>query len=438
MSVKIVLIGAGSASFGYNALGDIFASDVLAGSTIMLHDINPDTLKTVEGFASQFVEQEGLPFTIQATTNRKEALQGADFCIISIEIGNRYELWEMDWKIPLQYGIRQVYGENGGPGGMFHALRIIPPILAICADIQAICPEAYVINLSNPMIRISHAVHTKFPDLRFIGLCHEVHSLVRHLPVLLDTPFKELEIKAGGLNHFSILVEASYKASGEDAYPDIRAKGSEYFATAPSYFGNAGERDLFLQILKRFDYLPITTDSHFGEYIHWAADVVDHQGILDFYHNYKHAMLQPEAPPMQRLEEGTRQRGDWHMITIIDGIVGDSGHTELAVNIPNDDLIPYLPANQMVEVPAVIDKHGVHGVKLEHYPQAFAGLLLNQCAVNDMTTDAILSKSKHKVMQALLLDPVVDKVQATEDMLDTILALQSPYLDYLQQAIESM
>lgn len=119
MKKTIVLIGAGSAQFGYGTIGDILQSKVLEGSHIVLHDINPNTLAVVEKTGRAFIEEHKLPFTISATTNRVEALQGADFIIISIEVGDRFVLWEQDWRIPQQYGVRQVYGENGGPGGLF-------------------------------------------------------------------------------------------------------------------------------------------------------------------------------------------------------------------------------------------------------------------------------------------------------------------------------
>ena len=192
MSQKVVLIGAGSANFGLGTMGDLLRSPVFAGSEICLHDINPVSLQRVEEFGRRYIERQNLPFTLTATTDRKEALRDATFCIISIEVGNRFELWEQDWMVPLQFGIRQVYGENGGPGGLFHALRIIPPILDICGDIRAICPEAWVLNFSNPMSRICTAVHRKYPDLKLIGLCHEAASLPEHLPHILGTPLQNL------------------------------------------------------------------------------------------------------------------------------------------------------------------------------------------------------------------------------------------------------
>ena len=422
MTNTIVLIGAGSAQFGLGTLGDIFKSKPLAGSSIVLHDINPQALRKVEDIARQFIQEHELPYTLSATTLRQDALRDATFCIISIEVGDRYKLWEQDWKVPLQYGIRQVFGENGGPGGLFHSLRIIPPILEICADISTICPDAYVFNFSNPMSRICTTVKRKYPDLRLIGLCHEVASLPMHLPRMLETPLSNLSFKAGGLNHFSVLLEVKYKDTGKDAYPDVRER-------APAYFKDMPERDLFREILNRFGYLPITTDSHFGEYIQWAHDVVDHKGILNFYAMYKAWCL--GQVPLSRIE-GTLEEEYWRVVPIMEGILTDSHHEELAVNVSNDGLIDNLPRDLVVEVPAIVDQDGVHGVKLGALPRGFAGLLCNQVAVHDLTAEAVLTGSREIALQALLVDPVVDSVRAAEQMLDTMLQLQARYLGYIR------
>jgi alpha-galactosidase len=420
MTSKIVLIGAGSVTFGLGTVGDILKSEALEGSTIVLHDINPQALSKVEAIAQRFIQDNALPFTLSATTSRAEALQEADFCIISIEVGDRFELWEQDWKIPLQVGVRQIFGENGGPGGLFHALRIIPPILEICDDIHEICPNAYVINFSNPMSRICLAIKRRYPQLKLIGLCHEVASLVWFLPSMLGAPFSNLSLKAGGLNHFSVLLEARYKDTGQDAYPDIRER-------APVFFTGLPERDLIMVILERFGYLPITSDSHFGEYIQWAHEVVDHKGILDFYAGYKAGSLQ--RVPESRVE-GTHEIEYWRVV--MEGILTDSGHEELAVDLPNDGLIDNLPQDLVVEVPAVIDKDGVHGVQLGALPKGIAGLLRNQVAVLDLTVEAVLQSSREVALQALLVDPVVDSLRAAEKILQTMLQVQKRYLDYLR------
>ena len=139
--MKIVLVGAGSAQFGFGTLGDIFQSKKLAGSEICLVDIDQGALDHVSGVAKRFISDHSLPFTLTATLDRTSVLAGADVVVISIEVGARFALWDEDWSLPQQYGIRQVYGENGGAGGVFHALRITPVIVAICDDVVRLAPD---------------------------------------------------------------------------------------------------------------------------------------------------------------------------------------------------------------------------------------------------------------------------------------------------------
>jgi len=448
MKQRIVLIGAGSAQFGYGTIGDILQSEVLTGSHIVLHDINPHTMAVVEQTTREFLVAHNLPFTVSATTDRAEALAGADFVIISIEVGDRFELWEQDWNIPQQYGIRQVYGENGGPGGLFHSLRVTPPILEICDDVERICPQATVFNFSNPMSRICTTVHRAHPDLKFIGLCHEISSLEKYLPIILDVPYDQLKVRAAGLNHFSAVLTAEYAATGEDAYPDIRAKAPAFFGAMPSlntaykYFKETGqwpdspddlatletepwpERRVFQVILEKFGLLPITSDSHFGEYIQWAYDITDHKGILDFYRFYKNYLTTVEP----KIELHRRER----VISIIEGILTDSGYEEPAVNIPNRGIIDDLPSWLVVEAPATVNKDGVHGIPMGRPPAGFLGLLMNQVAVHDLTAEAILKKSRAAALQALLVDPIVGQYRGLEEMLDTMIEYQKPWLGYLQ------
>jgi alpha-galactosidase len=170
--------------------------------------------------------------------------------------------------------------------------------------------------------------------------------------------------------------------------------------------------------------MPITSDSHFGEYIQWASDVTDHKGILDFYTFYKGwlAMVQPY------IERNLKER----VVPIIEGILTDAGYEEPAVNIPNDGLIKNLPDWIAVEVPAIVDKNGLHGVSLGELPHGFAGLLLNQAAVHDLTAEAVIHKSKASALQALLVDPVVNKVNHMEEMLETMIYYQEKWLGYLK------
>ncbi|MDE2675686.1 MAG: hypothetical protein OXH65_11315 [Paracoccaceae bacterium] len=448
---KIVLVGAGSIQFGAQLLGDIFQSKILTDSEIVFNDINPVAVEKTRKLAQEYIDANGLNHRVSVEMDLAEALKGADFVVIMIEIGDRFKLWDLDWKIPQQYGIQQVYGENGGPGGLFHSLRIIPAILDICQKVSDHAPEATVFNFSNPMSRICTTVHRKFPHLKFIGMCHEIASLERHLPEILEQPANNIFYRAGGLNHFSVLSEVDYTGSTSDVYQEILEKAPPYFATMPGYseIYNAAkvtgkdietegwmgidlshlsevrewsDRRLFALILKHFGVLPITTDSHFGEYISWAYDVSDHRGILDFYSYYRNYLGQGKAT----IKNEQRER----MVPIIEGILTDNKYEEPAVNIPNKGYIKNLPEWIVVEVPAIVDGSGISGIEL-NLPSGVLGLLTNQIGIHDLTAEAVLNKSKDLVIQALLVDPVVTSAGKIPEMVDHIIAEQKPWLDYL-------
>ncbi|MDD3942254.1 MAG: alpha-glucosidase [Sphaerochaetaceae bacterium] len=452
--MKLVLIGAGSAQFGLGTLGDLFQSMPMHGSEIMLVDINREALDDVLQKGRAFLEEHRLPFTLGATTDRREALSGADVVVISIEVGNRFRLWDEDWTIPQQYGFSQVYGENGGPGGVFHALRITPVIVSICDDVSELCPDAWVFNYSNPMSAITTTVLRKYPSLKFVGLCHEVLSLERYLPEMLGTPFGNLSLRSAGLNHFSVLVEASYRDTKADAYPDILAKAPAFFekeigysdilsyvmrtGQAPRTEGDSqrvvldvgrsakswSDRTLFRTILEEYRLLPITVDSHLGEYIQWAHDVADHKGIKDFYTLYQLQLSHVKPRIELRREE--------RLVLILEGILADSAYEEPAVNVMNNGLIPSLPGSIAVEVPAKVRRSGLEPIAFPSYPKGFAALLRNYCGVYDLLAEAVLTKKREYVIQALLANPVVDRHRPLHEMVDLMIERQRPYLDYLR------
>jgi len=451
--MKIVLVGAGSVQFGYGTLGDIFNSPTLAGSEITLLDINAAALDGVLKTATAFIGQHALKFTVNATTDRRAAFKKADFIISSIEVGNRFQLWDEDWKIPLQYGVHQVYGENGGPGGIFHSLRIGRVILDIMKDAMEICPDAWVFNYSNPMTAICTTVNRAYPQAKFVGMCHEIGWLGRWLPRMLGMKMEDLHFRAAGLNHFSCMLELKDRRNGRDLYPEVLKKANDFFLREPGYsdlldeFRRTGtldaaekydkgqsvqkssyewaDRRLVQFMLKNYQLLPITTDSHFGEYLSWAWDVVDHRGILDFYDVYK-VMLTQEARHDIRLETVER------VVPIIDGILGDAGYEESAVNIPNAGLIEDLPSWIAVEVPAIIDKKGVNGIPMPGVPKGYLGLLRSYTSVYDLTAEAIIQGKKSLVLQAMLANPVVHQAVHLEAMVDRMIDQQQKWLGYLK------
>jgi alpha-galactosidase len=293
-----------------------------------------------------------------------------------------------------------------------------------------------------------------FPDLKFTGLCHEIASLPRYLPAILGTTYENLDLVAGGLNHFSVLLKASYRDSGRDAYPDILAKAPAFFEKEPGYsdlwawlrktgatrrtegtlerfaqeVGRSSkpwaDRGLFRVILERFHLLPITWDSHFGEYIGWAHDVSDHRGIKDFYDLYRNMLATVEP----KIELKVHER----IAPIIEGIVTGSGQREEAVNVRNGALAPELPEWVAVEVPARIDAGGVRGEKLPPLPAGYAALLRSYTGVYDLTAEAVLHRSRDLAVQALLVNPVMNKARDAAELVDTMISLQPRWLGYLR------
>ena len=421
---KIVIIGAGSLQFGLGSVGNILASKTLEGTTICLHDINAGNLQLVHQAAQAAIEKKKVDFNLESTIDRGDALHHADFIINSIEVTPRFELWEHDYYIPLQYGNKQIMGENGGPGGLFHAVRVIPPILDICDDIMRTCPEALFINFSNPMSRICLAIKRKFPKLQFIGLCHEYQHFLPQVARLLDTPIANLETRGGGLNHFGVLLDVKYKDTGKDAYPEIREKGVDFFSTMVGYDGFK----LVASILEKFGYLPYTTDSHFGEYIHWAWEKADMPAVRQFYSAYKELLLQQRDQIVSKIQRGKGARlvkpDEENAIPIIEAMLSSDEHLEPSINIPNDGIITNLPSDLVVECPATISKDGIKGIHLGDLPKGIAALLRHQASVQDIAVESILQESKDLLMQALLVDPCVGTTRQAERILEHLLKVE--------------
>jgi len=429
---KIVIIGAGSLQFGLGTVGSIFGSEHLTGVTICLHDINEENLEKARVITQSVIDKKKIDFNLEATTSRPEALKGANFIVNSIEVTPRFKWFDMDIEVPRKHRFKQVYGENGGPGGLFHALRIIPPILEICEDVQRVCPNAWIINFSNPMSRVCLAIKRKYPELKVVGLCHEIHFARMHLPKILETQWENLNIWAGGLNHFGAIIKASYKDSGKDAIPDIRSKAPEYLEKMKArnkikYVFNSSV-SLTSYVLYKYGYLPYTTDSHYGEYIGWAWEEANMEGAMKFYNGYK-AFITAEGNKIDKLiKRGKGSRlvspDTERAIPIIEGILTDSNHDELSVNLPNDDIISNLPEDLVVECPAIVNKTGVHGIKLGEYPKGIASLLRIEASVQDLVVEAIITKSKKVALQALLADPNVGSTTKAESFLDEMLEIQ--------------
>jgi alpha-galactosidase len=433
-STKIVIIGAGSLQFGLGTCGNIFNSEILEGAHVSLLDIDAHNLELAREACQAKINHDNLNFSVDSTTSREEALKGADFIINSIEVGPRFYWWNLDMKIPWKYGSSQVYGENGGPGGMFHSLRIVPPILEICEDIKKLCPDATFINYSNPMSRILLSIERKYPELKVVGLCHEIDFAQNLLPKILKIPFDQMDLWCGGFNHMGSIIEARNRETGQNLISEIQQRGIKFLNrwrwTLSSRL--ALPVDLTIYILKNFGYMPYTTDSHYGEYIGWAREVVNMRGIKNFYFVYRKYLWLKGFQIRYNLRRNKGHKvvkpDQERAIPIIEGIISDSHHHELSVNIPNDGIISNLPEDSIIECPAVVNKSGVQGIPLGEYPDPLVDLLREEVRVQDLVVKTILNRSREYAVQALQADPNFPRKHLINGFLDEMLELQKEWV----------
>ncbi len=440
MQYKIVLIGAGSTSFGPSTLLDLFQSEPLHGSTIVLHDIDKEHLNIIYELTIAENKIHNNKFIIEQTTNRRTALKGADFIISSIEVGNRYKLWRQDYEIPRKYGSKQILGECGGPGGTLHAFRIIPPIVDIVKDVEDLCPNALFINFSNPMARVCLAIKRSMPNLKIVGLCHQIGAITFHLPQILKTNFDNLKLKPYGLNHFGFLMGIEEISSGIDLMPEFNKVAQKYFRQHEERFEFSS---LTFEVFKRFGYFPYVGDNHLGEYLQFGEEFTNTQDMVDWIdfadkggkRTYKRVMRNHK-----RLKEGRYfKKGMFYKgssgeraIPIIEAIISDSNSYESAVNIPNNGIIDNLPQDLFIECPVTVSKAGIQGVKWGNLPKNIAALLRIEASIQDLCVEAVLTNSKETAINALAIDPNVGSFDVAEKIFSEIKELQSEFLPKFQ------
>lgn len=424
MEKKIVLVGAGSASFGFSTLTDLFLSEILTGSTIVLHDINKNHLEMIYELISTENERQNNKFKIEYTTERTKAFKDADFIINSIEVGERFKLWKEDYEIPRRYGSTQILGECGGPGGTMHAFRIIPSIIDIVKDAEKICPNAFFINFSNPLARVCLAIKKVSKSLKFIGLCHQIEFLNKHLPILLGKSLEEIKIKVGGLNHFAFLLGLEDEKTKKDLMPLFNSKALEYFKHNEDRFEFS---TLTFEVYQRFNFFPYAGDNHLGEYLQFGKEFTKTQDMIDWidrteYHGklfyeyfiWRSKELQKGRFPRKGIlsKIPSKERA----IPIIEEILQDKAAYEVAVNIPNEKIIENLPQNLILECSAIVNREGVYGVKIGEISKPLAAILNIEAILQDLCVEAILKKSKELAITCLALDPNVGNFEMAESI----------------------
>jgi alpha-galactosidase len=458
-STKITVIGAGSASFGENTLSAIMRSKKLCDSTLALVDRNADSLDIVKRLADRLNREWDAQFNITAHTVHHEALPGSNFVVNAIEVGARENLWQKDFEIPIQHGVRQPYAENGGPGGFAHAARNIGPIIQIARDMEQACPNAWFVNFTNPMVRICDAVN-RHSTIKAVGLCHQIYAgytmvgvaLAKDLGIEVPEELTGMhaavdqyaaqhrvreqivpliDIRAAGLNHFSWILSIHDRRTGEDLYPLFRKR---FFELDPSF------EPLTRDVFAAFDLFPVPGDTHLCEYLPWVSDAQtkpwDRYNIRLYDWDVMAAVREFELGRLNDMAngeatiEGLLDSDSEGALEMIENQVCATTHYHLAANLPNQGQISNLPLGATVETPVIVDGAGIHPVHVGTLPEPVAELCRRETAVAQLCVDAAVEGSREKALQCLLLDPVVTDIDTAKKILDDYL---TSYKEYLPQ-----
>ena len=462
---KIVILGAGSAIFGLGAMATLIRSERLRGAELALVDIDEPALETMTRLAEKMNLAWGAGMTITSTTRRADALPGADFVIVSVQVGQRETVWEMDWQIPLRHGVRQPYAENGGPGSLAHTCRNLPLILDIARDMERLCPDAWYINLVNPLIRLTLGVH-RYTKIKVLGLCHQllwgyamaaailsdrygilipegfhVHTDADNLPHFIPVAragFEHLDIKAAGINHFSWIMDIRDRATGEDLYPLLR----ERWLTGYRRDFEPLTREMFAI----FGLMPTPGDSHLCEFLPFVVDPVhkpwEKYGLkLQSWEGNRRRRASRWELARSILSEETpveKLRDMWQfnileepVAEMIEAITYNDNYYAQQLNIPNNGgLIPNLPTDAIVEVPGVISGMGIQGLGFPPLPEGIAALCRRELELSSLIVEAAATGDRNLALQALLLDPMIDDLDTARAILNDFL---TEFADYLPQ-----
>ncbi len=449
--MKIAYVGAGSMCFGPLIVKDILLSDICcsANPEIVLMDIVADNLIHVAEKSRNLADRYGRKVTFMTTTSLEVALQHADVVICAIEV-ERYHYWAMDFHIPRKYGFKQIYGENGGPGSVFHALRNIGPIVHIAQTMEKLCPNAWLLNFSNPEHKVCEAVN-RLTSIKSIGLCHGVFEGIRQISFLLDKPKEELDTLACGINHFTWFQKITCRKTGQDLYPQL----AEVEATGHP-LSHWHELALGRVLFNQFGLWPSPGTNHYGEYLRWADEFIANEmhyyfdpingepwktgvvpefvytcDLTETHRKWDSPNIDPFEEQYRMAYEAPGPSGEL-AVPFIEGMLLGVDVFLPAVNVTNLRKIPNLPADMVVEVPAFIKGGKMEIVQMDELPEGIAAICRVQGSINKLTVEAFSEKSKKKLLQALLLEPVVHSYRHCVMMMNEMLELQKSLLPTLK------
>jgi alpha-galactosidase len=429
---KITFVGAGSMVFSTTLVGDILSFDALADSTIALMDIDEQRLEQTTRVAEAMVENEGLDATIESTTDRREALAGADYVLNMINVGGT-DPFENEIRIPESYGVEQAIGDTIGPGGIFRGLRTIPVMLDIANDMADLCPDARLLNYTNPMSILCTTMF-EATDIETVGLCHSVPHTAEAIADYVGVPGEELDYWVAGINHVAWFLDVTH--DGESVYPALReaAEQSETY-----------ERDTVrFEMLKQFGYFPTESSHHMSEYVpYFRTD----EETIEAMTGTDYAERMPTATYLEGWQERSDARDDPELNVDLDSVgverseeyasrlihsIETDTTRRLNLNVSNETgAIANLANDACVEVPVLVDGTGLHPCSVGELPASIQTFPQQHVAVNRLVVEGTLAGDREKIHRAVKQDPLTAAeltLPEIHEMTEELLEANAEYL----------
>ncbi len=431
MAPRITIIGGGSFQWVPKLLVDLANTPTLTESEIVLEDIDPSTLPPMAEFVEHVARSRGIPLAVRTTTDQRDALEGADYVVVSISTGG-FDSMRHDIEIPERYGIRQSVGDTVGPGGVVRALRNIPVLLGIARDMEAICPDAWLLNITNPMTTLCRAI-TRETSIKTVGLCHEVTNCRFQLSQLLDRDFGDFDLDVEGVNHLPIVTRLDI--GGEDGFAllaELLDRGSD----DPVKHALLESNQVKFELFRRLGVLPAAGDRHLVEFFpgfltedsgwgkRWGVHLTtieDREQWLDYFKaEFKQLREASDVP--------TTMSGEMVAPLIDSFITGKERH--LPLNVPNAGQCPDLPNDAVVESICVASGEGVRGGDETRAPFVLGEWLRRISASQEATVEAGITGSRERAVESMLLDPLAGRIDfdQLEQMTDEMLGATSRWL----------
>ena len=436
MAKKIAFIGAGSFGFTRTLVKDILTFPAFADAELALMDINPERLAAIEKACKKIVAKGNYGATVTATMDRAEALKGADGVVITILSGG-VQVFRHDIEIPKKYGVDINVGDTRGPSGIFRFLRTAYDMLAICRDVEKYCPNAIVLNYTNPMAMLCRLCQSE-TKVNITGLCHSVQGTAEMLAKWIGADMKDVTYLCAGINHQAFYLD--YKVNGEDAYPKIRAAMDD----PEVYNAEQVRNEMYLAL----DYYVTESSGHNSEYNAWfrkRPDLIEkycthgtgwnpgeHASILHSYLN-REDTWKNDIDEWLAKDDIDLPRGKEYAAYIFNAVFGDNTMFEFNGNVRNFGLIDNLPEGCGVEVPVVASQTGLRAMHVGELPDQLAILNNTSARCEELAVKGCIAGDKRMIYQAIAFDPLTSAVLSLREIQAMVDEMFEANKDYLPQ-----